>query len=171
LGVEIKTMSHYIAQAGSNSWSSHLSLSSAGIIDLWNHAWLHVHSWVWQIVACSPCDFLASWGTFFCFGGTGVSHLRHTSSPFCCGCFGDRVSLCFCAQLSLHSILFRMVFHHNWDGKHALPHPAFFSWDGVSQTFWLGWPGTVIFWISPSLTARDDRCLPPCPAIDLVRTC
>jgi hypothetical protein len=31
-------------------------------------------------------------------------------------------------------------------GAHHHAHPAFFCWDGVSQTFCLGWPQTKILW-------------------------
>jgi hypothetical protein len=42
---------------------------------------------------------------------------------------------------------------NSWDDRCMLLCPVFFSWDGVSQTFCLGWPGTSIlpistFWIS-----------------------
>jgi hypothetical protein len=39
-------------------------------------------------------------------------------------------------------------FCYSWDDRHVPPHPAFFCWDGISQTFFSDWPGTALFPIS-----------------------
>jgi hypothetical protein len=52
---------------------------------------------------------------------------------------------------------------YSWDERHSPPCPAFFCWDGVSKTFFLG-----LVWnhlISASWVIWDDRQVPPYPAV------
>jgi hypothetical protein len=47
-----------------------------------------------------------------------------------------------------------LCFLCSWDDRHTPPSPAFIGWDGISQTFCLGWPQTVFLLISVSWGAR-----------------
>jgi hypothetical protein len=58
---------------------------------------------------------------------------------------------CFWLRLIWTAILLVYAFHHHWDDHHPHHHTQLFShWDGVSQTFCAGWPGTMILPISAS---------------------
>jgi hypothetical protein len=43
--------------------------------------------------------------------------------------------------------------HSSWDNRHMPPHPAI-DWNGILQTFCLGWPWTNTFPISSFQVAK-----------------
>jgi hypothetical protein len=116
-------------------------------------------------VSCSPSHSRFPWpktsplltSFFFLifFGSTGVCsqgftaasqvlyQLSHVTALFCFSNFSNRVS-----HLHLHwpgSQPSYLCFPCGWNDRHAPPCSDFIGWGGVSWTFFLDWPRTVIF--------------------------
>jgi hypothetical protein len=63
-------------------------------------------------------------------------------------------------------ILLFYASRHCWNDRCVPPHPTFFSFQKVLQTFFTSWPRTLIILpVSASCMDWDDRCTPPWPAI------
>jgi hypothetical protein len=84
-----------------------------------------------------PCNlhllffFFQGWGLNFRFllAKQVLYHWNHTSTLFCCGYFGDRVSLF--AWAGLDWVLLFYTSHHHWGYRNIPAHADFFHWDGV----------------------------------------
>jgi hypothetical protein len=63
--------------------------------------------------------------------------------------FSDRVSH-FSSKMTWTAVLLLPL---TWDDRCVPPCPTFIGWDGVSWTFYLGWPPTAILLISASWVA------------------
>jgi hypothetical protein len=75
-------------------------------------------------------------------------HLSHTPSPFCFTYFTNRVSH---LTVDLPGLQFSyLCFSSSWDDRCAPLYPAFIVWDGISQTFCLGWFQTTGLLVSAS---------------------
>jgi hypothetical protein len=72
-------------------------------------------------------------------------YLSHTASSLCFGYSSDRVSLYAWAGLHCNSPIYASPY--SWDDNWAPRHPVI-GWDGVLETFCLGWPHTAILLIS-----------------------
>jgi hypothetical protein len=111
------------------------------------------------IVCCYILDLIIVLAdlNFFLFGDIGgwtqglvvaiqaLYYLSRSPSPFCIGCFWDRVH--FVPWPAWTMILFVLPC------VAAPPHPAT-GWNGVSWTFCLGRPWMEMLWISASQVAR-----------------
>jgi hypothetical protein len=80
-------------------------------------------------------------------------HLSHAPSPFCFSyIFLNRVWRLSAGQHRLCSSY--LCFLHK-QLEHTIMPTFFAGWDGVSQTFCIGWPPTMILLISSSWKARN----------------
>jgi hypothetical protein len=92
-----------------------------------------------------------------------LDHFTVPPSPFCSGYFGDRASLL--SRLAWTTILLLYSSCYHCDGRCAPPRPAFFCWDGISQTSF-----TSLAWNfgPPDLSLPNSSGwqghVPPCPA-------
>jgi hypothetical protein len=141
-----------------------VSGARAVIADCWRLASLHENVTCWALGVGEQSSsyrwrawgFSLLWCFFFCSSGDWsqglvLYHLSHSTSPFCIGYFWDRVS--FYARAAWIVILLFELPCRTWmtDMYH---YPQLLIEMGVSRTFCLGWPQTLILPISASLVAR-----------------
>jgi hypothetical protein len=139
------------------------------ILLFWDKVWLCSPGWLWtldspasvsRVLGFQVCTTMPSFKNYYYYFGSTASwtqrlplarqdlyRLRHVPSPFFFSLFLHRVSH-FLPRASLqHLHTYTSCIPHITDVNH---HAWVIYWDGVSLTFCVGWPWTLIILISAS---------------------